>query len=488
MPLDRYEKDVKFSQWTLKDLNQWNKAGVLPAFESQDIENACAFFGALDVLTWFAPEVLTLVHGSVGCSLNIAPSRAWPGSSAQHRPNPFCTAMDATQVVYGGEDRLRQALVEVDTKYHPKLIVVLTNCCSYIIGEDVDGVVAQVAPTLHAPVRYLMVAGCTGEGFRQGAYQALDLLFSFVAESRPRLPTNTDTRPSINLFTKRVSGRPAELEDIKEIRRLLDKIGVDVNTAVRLGTPFDELATLSRANANAALCYTFGRGPLETLNRLYGQPYVPMTFPLGLEGTLAWVDQVAQLVGVPNTLPQDPEVAAARGKINRLKEKLAGREAYVWQPGEKGLATTIFAAELGLKTVLFGMSYYLEQQLRPTVELLLSRGHDIEILLSGKHKVLTQAREIPIEKRPLLFMPKKYWMGRCPGVAFNLFTDPLMGLKGLDILIAEVERALELSTTKDYRLFNRYIEMLYRTTDWKVDGEVISGVDHKDPKWKQWNR
>lgn len=488
MPLDRYEKEVKFSQWTLKELNQWNKAGLLPAFESQDIEAACAFFGALDVLSWFAPDVLTLVHGSVGCSLNVAPARAWPGSSAAHRPKPFCTAMDASQVVYGGEDRLRQALKEVDAKYNPRLIVVITNCCSYIIGEDVAGVVGELAPTLRAPVRYLQVAGCTGEGFRQGAYQALDLLLSFVADSQPRLPKHNGARPSINLFTKRVSGRPAELEDVEEIRRLLGKIGVDINTVVRLGTPYQELVNISRAQANATLCYTFGRGPLESLNRLYGQPYAPMTFPLGLEGTLAWVDQIAQLVGVPNTLPQDPEVAEAREKIDHLKARLAGREAYVWQPGEKGLATTVFVAELGMKPVLFGMSYYLEQQLRPTIEALLARGHNIDILLSGKHKVLMKAREIPLEQRPLLFMPKKYWMGRCPGVAFNFFTDPLMGLKGIDTLIAEVERAFEMATTKDYRLFNRYVEMLYRATDWQVDGEVIAGVDHKDPKWKQWNR
>ncbi len=487
MSLERYEsKEVKFSHWTLKELNQWNRMGLLPAHESQDIESMCAFFGALDVLTWFAPGVLTLVHGSAGCGLSLAGARAWPGGSATHRPRPLCTAMDAHHVVFGGEERLRQALQEVDTRFAPKLIVVLTNCCSYIIGEDVAGVVQSMAPNLRTDVLNLELAGSCGIGFRQGAYKAFDLLFDYISRTQPQ-PGTDGARPSINLFTKRVSGRPAELSDVEEIRRLLDKIKVNVNAVIRLGTPFEELAAVSRAQANATLCFTFGRGPLESLNRLFGQSYAPMTFPLGLEGTLAWIDQVAKLVGVPNTLPQDPEVAAARKKIDRLREKLAGREAYIWQPGEKGLATAVFTAELGMKPVLLGMSYYLEEQLRPTVEMLLSRGYDIELVLSGKYKVLMQAREIPLERRPLIFMPKKFWLGRCPGVTFNFFTDPLMGLKGIDTLVAEVERALDVADKKDYRLFNRYVEILYQAIDWQVDGEIIQGVDHEDPKWRRWN-
>ena len=35
-------------------------------------------------------------------------------------------------------------------------------------------------------------------------------------------------------------------------------------------------------------------GPrLESLQRLHAQPFVPMIFPLGLESTLMWIDDVA---------------------------------------------------------------------------------------------------------------------------------------------------------------------------------------------------
>jgi nitrogenase molybdenum-iron protein alpha/beta subunit len=479
----------RFSHWTLRELDHWNKMGVTPIHHSQDTEYLCAFFGALDVLTWFAPEVLTLVHGSAGCGLSLSGMRPCSSRSNPHRPRVFSTNLNPHHVIHGGHDRLAQVLRDIDRSQSPRAIVVITNCCSYITGEDVKGIVREVAPGLRAHVLNLEVAGCDGSGFRKGAEKALDLIFGYVARTRP-LPPAANGRPSINLFTKRVSGRPADAADVAELRRLLDKIGVGVNTVVQAGTTLDELAALPRAQANACLCFTFGKGPMESLHRLFGQRYVPMIFPLGLEATLLWMQQVAELLGVPNALAQDREIAEAREKIERLRKQVAGRVAYVWQPGVKGLATALFAAELGMKPVLFGMSYYLEQQLRPTVEMLLARGLDIDLVMVGKYDLLKDAADLPVDERPLIFMPKKFWLGDgCANVTFNFFSDSLMGLKGIDTLAADVEDALEMVGRKDYRLFNRYVETVYRTTDWNVERRnTISNIDSEDLRWKRWNQ
>lgn len=490
MTIERYESDkYKFSHWTLKELHEWNKRGLLPWHETQDIEATCAFFGALDVLSWFQPDVLTLVHGTAGCGLSLSSARAWPGCSKKHRPMPLTTGMDAQDVIQGGTHRLSKALVEVDETYSPKIIVVLTNCCSYIIGDDVAGTVQNIARELKANVLTLEVAGCTGSGFRKGSDAALDLLIKHVAGTQTNREPVAGALPSVNVFTKRVSGRPAELADVEEVKRLLGKINVEVNTVVRLGTTLEQLAALPRARANATLCFTFGKGPLESLRNVLGQPFAPMTFPLGIEGTLAWVDQVARLLNVENTLPNDPEVREARRKMERLRDKVAGRQAYIWQPGEKGLATAVFASELGMKPVLYGMSYYLEQQLRPTIEMLLERGYEFDLVLAGKYKLLEKAAEIDLEQRPLVFMPKKFWLGECPKVTFNFFTDALMGLKGVETLIAEIDDALDMAEKKDYRLFNRYVETLYKAVDWEVgeDEHIIKNINHHDLKWKRWN-
>ena len=481
----------RFSQWSLKELDRWNRLNLVPKHHSQDTEYLCAFFGALDVLSWFGSEVLILVHGSAGCGLSYSGMRPCSGNSGVDRTSVFCTNLNSQHVVYGGRERLTQALRELDEAHRPRLIVVLTNCCSYMIGEDVPGTIQSVANELSADVLSLEVAGCDGTGFRKGADKAFDMLFDYVAKSRTRAQRPSDSRrPSINLFTKRVSGRPAEELDVQEIRRLLAKVDVDVNVVVRAGTSFSELSSLPNAQANASCCFTLGKGPLESLQRLFGQPFAPMIFPLGLESTLTWIEQITQMLGVPNTFPLDPEVEQSRKKIEQLKKAVAGRVAYIWQPGVKGLATTIFAAELGMKPVLFGVSYYLEEQLRPTVEVLLARGLDPDLVLVGKYGLLEETSKLHIDERPLIFMPKKFWLGEgCANVTFNMFSEALLGLRGIDTLVAAVEDALAMVGKKDYRVFNRYIETVYKTTDWGVEKkDTMAGIDSEDLRWKRWNQ
>lgn len=364
----------------------------------------------------------------------------------------------------------------LDAEDQGKLIVVLTNCCSYITGENVADLVEEFSHTINKDVLSLEVSGCSGSGFRKGADAAFDLLFGYIAKNHVPQKEKPVRRPSINLFSKRMSGRPAELADIREIRRLLDMIGVDINSTFHLGSSMANLANAPDADANATLCFTFGRGPLESLYKHFNQPYTPMTYPLGLEATRIWIGQVAGLLGLNNTFEELPEVAEAGKLIEQLRRRVAGRKAYIWQPGEKGLATAVFAAELGMEAVLFGMTYYLEEQLRPTVELLLERGYNMDLVLAGEYEVLMKAREIPLTERPLIFMPKKFLRGQCPGVTFNFFGDPLMGLRGILTLVTEIERALEKADKQDYRLFNRYLINLPQAAGWHVDGEIIAGL------------
>ena len=167
----------RLSRWTLSELDRWNRMGLTPKHPSQDTENLCAFFGALDVLTWFGPEVQPLVHGSAACGLSHGAMRPCANNSSNHRPRVLSTHLGPEHVVYGGHDRLVESLKDVDRRHKPKVIVVLTNCCSYMIGEDVKGTVESLAPELDADVLALEVAGCDGTGFRKGADKALDLLF-----------------------------------------------------------------------------------------------------------------------------------------------------------------------------------------------------------------------------------------------------------------------------------------------------------------------
>ncbi len=306
------------------------------------------------------------------------------------------------------------------------------------------------------------------------------VLFDHVA-TKTTSPTSAAERtakrtdPSVNIFTKRLSGRPAEVNEVNELSRLLDKVGIKTNTVVRLGTRYEDLLAIPQGDANISLCYLFGDGPMQHLNKLFGQPYLASTFPIGLKATLEWLNKLQEALGMePVNLESDPEVATYQRKIAAAREKYQGREAFIWMPGEKGLAMARFAVELGMKPCLFTMSYLAVEELQETIRFLIKDGYDFKTILTGKHELLREYQNLEPAERPVLFMPRKFWTGDLPTATINCFADSLLGLKGIDYLLESIDRALTTVGKKDYSLFNRYVEDRYHAKKWELEGPVVS--------------
>lgn len=471
-PESATEAERRVSVWRLSELQQWGKRGLLPAKRNMDIEYYCSFLGAYEIASGFQ-GVSVLVHGPSGCVESFQTTRPFPGSSARNRPKVLSTDMRLNDVVYGAAGKLATAIVQTDRELHPSLIVILTNCCADIIGEDVGTVIRKVGK-VGADIIHVESGGCSGNGFRVGADRVFEALFAHVA-SKPRPPRTG--QPSVNVLTKRLSGRPAELADLAELKRLLAKCGIAVNTSLCLGATYDDLRRVPSAHANASLCYLFGDAPMQELARKFGQPYAKATFPIGVQGTLDWVQAITSVLGLdPRPLLEDPEVAAYREKIECARRRYGGREAFIWAPGEKGLALARFAAEVGMRPCLYSMGYLMAEELRDTIDLLLEAGYDFPAVLTGKQDILLSYADRPPEERPVLIMPRKFWTGELPTATVNPFADSILGLKGIDVLLASIDRAIATAGRKDYGLFNRFVETRFEAVKWPLDGPAIAGL------------
>jgi nitrogenase molybdenum-iron protein alpha/beta subunit len=472
-PESTAEAEKRISVWRLSELQQWGKLGLLPTKRNMDIEYYCSFLGAYEIASGFQ-GVSVLVHGPSGCVESFQTTRPFPGLSARHKPKVLSTDMRLKDVVYGAAAKLTNAMLQTDRDLHPRLIVVLTNCCADIIGEDVGAAIRRVEGEVKADIINIESGGCSGNGFRVGADKVFEALFAHLA-TKPASPRTA--RPSVNVFTKRLSGRPAEIADLDELERILAKCGIALNTSICLGASYDDLCRIPAAHANASLCYLFGDGPMKVLNERFGQPYARATFPIGVKGTLEWVQAIAAVLGVdPRPLFDDPEVALYREKIENARRRYAGREAFIWAPGEKGLALARFAAELGMRPCLYSMGYLMAEELRGTIDLLLEAGCDFPAVLTGKQDILLSYADRPFAERPMLIMPRKFWAGELPTATVNPFADSLLGLKGIDALLAIIDRAVARAGRKDYALFNRFVETRFEARRWDLDGPAIAGV------------
>ena len=106
----------------------------------------CKLFGAIKALSTIKKSVI-LVHGPKGCVYHINYILGMRGD----RPSEiYTTGLDEHDVIFGAEQKLKEAIEDLDRTLHPDLMFVLSCCTSCIIGEDVESAVRDTRTNCRA--------------------------------------------------------------------------------------------------------------------------------------------------------------------------------------------------------------------------------------------------------------------------------------------------------------------------------------------------
>jgi nitrogenase molybdenum-iron protein alpha chain len=62
------------------------------------------------------------------------------------------TNLTDTEAIHGGEDKLKEAILEADKRHSPNTIFVFSSCVAGIIGENIDAIIKQVQEGVSATV------------------------------------------------------------------------------------------------------------------------------------------------------------------------------------------------------------------------------------------------------------------------------------------------------------------------------------------------
>ena len=236
----------------------------------------CKMFGAYCYISEIK-NAIPLLHGPLGCAFfpKLAPSDAIRTKLLGIKePPPFpCTDMDEKDVIYGGAEKLRKAIIQVDRYYRPDLIGVIISCPAAIIGDDIADVVNSVKKKIDADIIYTpSSAGFSDdertENFNRHARDLirlwkdpdkkpslgiekcgrLDALFSLIEQlveeqdEKIERSVNIDTYGRFHWF-ERLD------QEIDEIRQILKEIGIHVNT-VFPGCSVEEIKKIPKAKLN----------------------------------------------------------------------------------------------------------------------------------------------------------------------------------------------------------------------------------------------
>jgi light-independent protochlorophyllide reductase subunit N len=260
----------------------------------------------------------------------------------------------------------------IDRRPDIKLLFLVGSCPSEVIKLDLSRAAQRLSKSLAPAVRVLNYSGSGIETtFTQGEDACLAALVPEMEESRATAPELL------------VVGAMADVVET-QMQRLFTAMGID---NVRFLPPrrAAELASVG-PNTRYLLAQPFLADTARALEAR-GAQRIAAPFPLGVEGTTAWLQAAATMFGVP-TAGFQAAIAApqerARLSVARYRERLGGKRVFLFPDSQLEIPLARFLArELGMQIVEAGTPYLHRQHLAEELALLpagtmLSEGQDVD--------------------------------------------------------------------------------------------------------------
>lgn len=311
-------------------------------------QRACAFCGSRVVLYPIA-DALHIVHGPIGCAVYNWDIRGAESSGPQLHRNSFSTDMKEMDIIYGGEKKLHNSLIELIDKYSPNAAFVYSTCIVGVIGDDVKRIAKQVEKAKGIPI-----IPVSSEGFRgtkkTGYQAACEAAYTLVGTG----DTSDIPKHSINILGDfNIAG------ETWIVRKYFERMGINVVATITGDGRVSDLRRCHGASLNLVQCSGSMTHLAKLLEKDHGIPMKRVSF-FGIEDTAEALYETARHFNDPEIMRRTQELVAEEiggimPEIRKMKKALEGRKAALYVGGAfKAFSLVRALANLGVKTVLAG--------------------------------------------------------------------------------------------------------------------------------------
>ncbi len=217
------------------------------------------------------------------------------------RPPVTYTTFQARDLGKDTAELFQRAARDAYARFQPQAMLVGASCTAELIQDDPAGLAE--AMRLPCPVVALELPSYQRKENWGAAETFYQLVRKMCAGAEPRGATGDVAKPSVNILGPTALGF-RHRDDVIEIRRLLDSLGIAVNVVAPLGATPADLARLPHADFNISLYPEIADTACRWLERQFGQKTV-RTIPIGYNATRDFVAEVAALAGVDATSALD---------------------------------------------------------------------------------------------------------------------------------------------------------------------------------------
>jgi nitrogenase molybdenum-cofactor synthesis protein NifE len=375
------------------------KAGC-PKPKPGSAAGGCAFDGAMITLVPVA-DVAHVVHGPIACCGNSWDSRGSLSSGPDLYRRGFTTDVSEHDVVFGGERKLHDTIVEVAHRYRPAAVFAYATCVPSLIGDDLQATCRAAAAEAGVPVVPIDAPGFVGSKNLGNRIAGQAILDHVVGTGEP---------PETTPYDICLVGEYNIAGELWEVVPLFERLGVRLLSCISGDARYAELTWAHRARATMVVCSKALINIARGLEERYGIPWFEGSF-YGVRDMGDALRRIAGLLGDPDLVRRAEELivkeeAAADAALAPYRERLAGKRAVLYTGGVKSWSVVSALQDVGVQVVATGVTKSTEEDIERIRDLLgiegtlieegnpqglldLVRSSDADILIAGGRNLYT---------------------------------------------------------------------------------------------------
>nr|YP_009105131.1 ChlB subunit of protochlorophyllide reductase [Edaphochlorella mirabilis]AIT93727.1 ChlB subunit of protochlorophyllide reductase [Edaphochlorella mirabilis] len=274
--------------------------------------------------------------------------------------------VDRHVLARGSQEKVVENITRKDKEERPDLIVLTPTCTSSILQEDLQNFVDRASlesqsDVILADVNHYRVNEL------QAADRTLEQIVRFYLEKAKKqntLNTNKTFKPSANIIGIFTLGFHNQ-HDARELKRLLNDLGIEVNEVIPEGGSVTNLRNLTKAWFNFIPYREVGLMAAQYLEKEFNMPFVSIT-PMGVVDTADCIREIQHILQVQNYnsiinfetyIDQQTRFVSQAAWFSRSIDcqNLTGKKAVVFGDATHAASMTkILAREMGIRVSCAG--------------------------------------------------------------------------------------------------------------------------------------
>ncbi|MHB1015959.1 MAG: nitrogenase iron-molybdenum cofactor biosynthesis protein NifE, partial [Desulfurivibrionaceae bacterium] len=311
-------------------------------------QRACVFCGSRVVLYPIA-DALHLVHGPIGCAVYTWDIRGALSSGPELHRMSFSTDMQEVDVIFGGEKKLYNALIELIDRHAPKAAFVYSTCIVGIIGDDMQAVCRRVSEEKGIPVLPVQSEGFKGNK-REGYKAACNAMRQLVGMG---------DISGISKYSLNILGDFNLAGEIWLIREYFARMGVEVVANITGDGRVGDIQRAHGAALNVVQCSGSTMDLARMMEKDYGIPSLRVSY-FGIEDMAESLYAVAaffkdeEMMRRTRELVKE-ELSLIMPELMKYRQALAGKRAAIYVGGAfKAFSLVKAFRTIGMQVVMVG--------------------------------------------------------------------------------------------------------------------------------------